>query len=250
MNSRLLLLTPIIFTLACQIKERNIYKKYPSGKFEYLVSYPNKDDTGTCTIRLFYPSGGLHIIAMMKDNQYIGRKIVYYENGMVSQIDSLSAPCDTTTLLCDGNTTHFYDNGVISGKYTIKSNAFNGLAKQYLKDGTIVKEWEIFSDTIRNGIYKEYYNNGNRAFVGHFRMDTLVGFAYFFDENGDTAKYYNTLKGEIDFTYKKWLDGGRILIGDYSADKKDVIWIWLNVKGDTLKTKRMRLHKGEMVMPE
>jgi antitoxin component YwqK of YwqJK toxin-antitoxin module len=89
---------------------------------------------------------------------------------------------------------------------------------------------------IKNGIYREFHDNGRIAFEGKYQNDTIVGFAYCFTESGDTSIYFNHHNGANSFPYKKWLDNGLTLLGDFTdASKKSVTWKWFDKRGKQIK---------------
>jgi len=247
---KLICLFTIAFLISgCHIQSRKMIGKFSNGRTKSEVFYPDKDDTTSCTIKIYYNTGELYELATMYHGMYVGIKTVYHKNGKPLQTDSLTEPCDTT-ITCDGILTRYYDNGKISGRYEIHGHQINGLARQFTRSGVLAKEYELINDTVKNGIYKEYHDSGIRAFEGHFKMDTLVGHCYFFDEKGDSLKSYNNDNGVIALPYKKWLSDKRSLEGNYSKDNKTVIWIWYDKDGRILKRKINGINKPYIEIPE
>ena len=189
--------------------------------------------------------------ATIKNGEYVGEKITYFHNGKIYQIDSMSQPCRMDVNACDGVLIRFNENGTISQHFTIKNGYFNGVSQHYDGHGKLVKEYYLLNDSIKDGMYKEFYDNGKTSRLASYRNDTLIGYEYFFKENGDTIKYYNHYKGDLDFPYKKWLDNGHILLGNY-GDKtsKYVVWKWYDKTGKEIKTKILRPSKIGFVTPE
>lgn len=238
----------LISFLGCQNRGRTYLKKFPNGKTESEVFYPNSKDSTTCSIKMYYPSGQLFKQAEMLNGKYIGKKVSYYENGVIEQINLLSNPCDTSQN-CDGVLTRYYNDGVKSGVYIIRNNLVNGIVVQYNRNGSLAKEYEIKDGVIKNGIYREFDGNGNKYFEGRFRNDTLVGMAYFFSEKGDSVKYYSNVNGDIDLPYKKWLNNGITITGFYSNDKKSIVWVWKDLQGRTIKQKKEN-SREDIVAPD
>ena len=112
------------------------------------------------------------------------------------------------------------------------------MSQHFLNNGIIAKEYELKNGMTKNGIYREFYDNGKVAFQCKYRNDTVVGFGYYFNEKGDTVKYHNHYDGIISFPYKKWLDNGNVLSGDYTdKSKQSVTWKWFDKNGRQIKSK-------------
>jgi antitoxin component YwqK of YwqJK toxin-antitoxin module len=90
----------------------------------------------------------------------------------------------------------------------------------------------------KDGVYREFHDNGVQAFECRYRNDTIVGYAYYFNEKGDTVKMHDHYNGIMSFPYKKWLDNGLILYGDFTDESlESVTWKWLDKTGKLIKTR-------------
>lgn len=133
----------------------------------------------------------------------------------------------------------------------VKEGIIQGLAKVFDSDGFMVKEYNLIKDSIKNGPYTEFYHDGAIMTKANFKNDTLNGIMYFFSEKGDTTKYYYRNRGDIAMPYKKWLDNGIILTGDYIDNReKAVIWKWYTREGKLIKKKIQYVNNGEFPVPE
>jgi antitoxin component YwqK of YwqJK toxin-antitoxin module len=241
----------LLFLISCKTELKKTLVTFPDGNPAVQAIYPDKSDTTSGRLLIYYPNGKIYKEAILLNNQYVNRKVTYYKNGNVSQIDSLTSACDTTTDLCDGIVVRYYENGNISQRYIVKNNAHNGLTQQYASNGKISKEYELINDTIKNGIYHEFYDNGKIAFECNYKNDTIAGYGFYFNENGDTIKYYNHFDGMLSFPYKKWLDNGQILYGDYTDKlENSVTWIWLDKSGKEIKREIANSKKEGFIIPE
>lgn len=112
------------------------------------------------------------------------------------------------------------------------------MSQHFLDNGILVKEYELKNGMTKDGIYREFHDNGKVAFECKYQNDTIVGYGYYFNDKGDTVKYHNHYNGIITFPYKKWLDNGNILVGDFSdKSEKSVTWKWLDKNGRQIKSK-------------
>jgi len=226
----------IVLLCCCKPEPGKDIRRYRNGTVEALVVYPDKTNHSNCLIKTFFPNGQIFQIATMKNGKYIGKKIIYFPNGNIYQIDSLTLPCDTSNQVCNGTLIRYNKNGRISQHFTVKNGAFDGLSRHYDGQGKLVKEYGLKNDTIKDGDYREFNDNGTVAYKGTFKNNSLVGFRYFFDENGDTVKYYNTRNDHLDMPYKKWLENGQIMYGEYTTEKKEsVTWRWFDKSGKEVK---------------
>jgi antitoxin component YwqK of YwqJK toxin-antitoxin module len=238
-NFRLLLLPYILLfilfiqTISCNGPTKKVMAKNRNGTPGVIYEYPDRSDTLNYLIKVYYPDGKIQKEAAIKNGKYVGEKITYFHNGKIYQIDSLSQPCEKELNDCDGTLIRFNENGTISQRFTVKEGNFNGLSQHYNGHGNLVKEYYLIQDSIKDGQYREYYDNGRISCLASYKNDTLEGYEYFFAENGDTVKYYNHYKGNLDFPYKKWLENGKILFGNYlDKDEKFVVWKWYRKTGE------------------
>jgi len=88
----------------------------------------------------------------------------------IYQIDSLSHPCETQVNACDGILIRFNENGTISQHFIIKDGYFNGLSRHYDGNGKLVKEYYLKYDSIKDGEYREYHDNGKIFCSATYKM--------------------------------------------------------------------------------
>jgi antitoxin component YwqK of YwqJK toxin-antitoxin module len=219
--------------------------------YKEIIYYPDFRKPGNCFIKTFYPNGRLFQVAVMSDGKYVGLKAMYLPNGYICQTDRILTPCDTTKTMCDELLTRYNKNGTPSRRYLIKNGLINGLNLYYDTTGKLLFECDLKDGRIKDGNYTVYRPNGILAYKGTYKNDTLVGYQYFFDEFGDSLKYYNTYKGQMDFPYKKWLSLELMLCGDYTDKKgKSVTWRWVDYTGKEIKRKIAFPIKGSFACPE
>ncbi len=86
--------------------------------------------------------------------------------------------------------------------------------------------------------------------MANYKNDTLVNYIYYFNEKGDTTKYYNHHNGVMTFPYKKWLDNGLVLYGNYTNNnEKEVLWQWFDKSGNETKREIIKAHSTGFVAP-
>jgi antitoxin component YwqK of YwqJK toxin-antitoxin module len=241
----------IAFIYACKSNKREIIKTYPNGNPLVVFNFPDKNNKSQFGIEVFYPNGNIHRKLFVKNGYFVDSMITYFESKKVSQVDSLANPCDTLTRACNANRTIYYENGKIAERYVLKNGKYDGFSQHFDKNGILVKEYSLIKDSIKDGQYKEYDKNGKLDFKGFFKNDTLVGLCYYFDSNGDTIKYYNNYRGVMSLPYKKWLNDGRTLTGNFAnEDKKSVLWVWYDKDNKKIKTMKGYPGKNGFIVPE
>jgi antitoxin component YwqK of YwqJK toxin-antitoxin module len=233
----------------CKQKSVKVVARTKSGTPSVVLEYPDRSDTLTYTIKVYYPEGKLHKEAQVQDGKYVGEKITYFPNGKIYQIDSLSTPCDKLLYLCDGVLIRYNENGSISQRFEVKNGQFNGLSKHYDEQGILVKTYYLKDDSIKDGEYLEYFKNGKIAGRANYRNDTLIGMEYGFNENGDTLIYYSHHAGKLDLPFKKWLPNGNTLYG-IRLNGDSVLWTWYDKNGRVLKLEKVGATKSGYLIPD
>jgi antitoxin component YwqK of YwqJK toxin-antitoxin module len=239
----------LLLLLACDRPKVKILRRFSSGKVMAQLEFPDNSDTSHFFIKTFYQDGEIKKEAEVRNHKYVRRKIVYFKNGGIYQIDSISKPCDTSSNACDGELIRYNDNGTISQRFAVQNNQLNGLSEHYDSKGVLVKTYYLVNNTIKNGEYKEYYPNGNVALRAKYQMDTIVGYEYYFKDNGDTLKFFFNDKGQIDFPYKKWLEHGSTVYGIHLMGQ-EVLWTWRDSTGRIIKQQTSKPTKNGYTVPD
>lgn len=253
-NKIITLVIPSVIVLLClffSCKNRfvKVIATSKSGRPGIVYEYSDKEDTLSYKIKVYYPDGRIQKEATVMDGKYVGKKITYFHNGRIYQVDSLLYPCDKQYFVCDGILTRYNENGSISQEFTVRNGQFNGLSKHYDNNGRLVKTYYLKDDSIKDGDYFEYYSNGNIARKAKFENDTLVGLEFFFQQNGDTLKYYSHVDGQMNFPYKKWLGNGNTLYGVHLKGEA-VLWTWQDKDGKVLKRQTILPSTSGYIIPE
>ena len=103
-----------------------------------------------------------------------------------------------------------------------------------------------------NGKEILYYESGEIKRIAFVKNDTLRGFDIDFKQNGDTLKWFHGggygLNGMF---YKKWLDNGLILTGNYGDTLRSyVVWKWWAKTNKVVKSKMVKSKNEEYIAPE
>jgi len=236
---------------SCRHRMERVLYRHKNGRVALVREYPDGSDTLSFIMKEFYPDGTLRRIGDIRKGNYVGKIITFFKNGVVSQTDSILIPCNMITDACDEIMTRYNENGTVSQRFTIKQGIMSGLYQQYNPKGFLEKTYYLENDSIKNGDYKEYYPNGRIFRHMTYHMDTIIGTVYTFKQNGDTLLWDQYYKGQKSFPYKKWLDDGTTLEGDFVDDKsKAVIWTWRTKEGKEIKKEVRMPGKSGYVVPK
>jgi antitoxin component YwqK of YwqJK toxin-antitoxin module len=241
----------LLFLLSgCSERHLEIVSKYDNGKTKEERIYEDIEDKNKYEKTIYFENGNIKTKVYIENGKYIREKVNYYSNGNLRQIDSLNKPCELDFCCCDGSVTRFDTNGVLTETFINKNGTENGKVRTYFPNGQLSESYEMIEGKI-NGKGIRYYENGKLNCISEQRNDTLIGYIYYFDENGDSLKYHNHTNGEIDFPLKKWLKNGVTLSGNYiDLSKKKVLWQWFDSNGKLIKTKIDIETKDGFITPE
>jgi antitoxin component YwqK of YwqJK toxin-antitoxin module len=227
-----------------------IVARYQDGKTRTSIQYYDLTDTSKYFIKVYFNNGDLLQNARVDSGAYIGKKVTYFQNHKVSQVDSLFAPQIIGDKKWTGMVTRFYPNGSISQRYLVKDGKMDGLFQNYKENGIISKEYQVI-DTIKNGSYTEYHENGVKSYQTTYLLGKRQGMEYYFNLSGDTIEYGMFWDGKYKFPYKKWLTNGIALVGNYINEQETKVkWEWVDSSGAVLKTKNVYSQKHEFHIPE
>ena len=97
-----------------------------------------------------------------------------------------------------------------------------------------------------------YFSNGNVKNIAFVKNDTLIEVDIYFKENGDSLKWFhNGVYGINGMFYKKWLEDGRMLTGNYGDTLRSfVVWKWFNENNKEVKSKIQKSKNEKYIAPE
>lgn len=249
--SRHLLFFILLFLSACKTGFRKTIEKYPSGKVKVEYIYPDKDDTTKFTYIAYYENGQKLFKCEAIDMKFIGQKINYYDNGRIQTTEKLVRPTTFEDMLYDCEITEYNRKGQLEDWYAYKNGSINCVAREYDTLGNLSRKVDWVNGK-KNGKLVNFYPSGKVKSFVYFRNDTAVNFTYLFDEKGDTLKYtFHNISGDFALPYKKWLDNGLTLTGNYTnrAHTK-ALWQWFDKTNNEVKRKRTSETKDGLVAPE
>lgn len=172
---------------SCKHSKKKIVATYDNGRPQVVYDFPDADDTLTYTLKMLGPSGNIKQLVFVTHRLFVNKAITYRDNGKVQRVDSLLAPCNGLRA-CDKIEFFYNDNGTPSQMYTVRNGIKEGITKQYDAKGHLIKSYNLIRDSIKDGEYLEYFNNGQISFKAQYRNDTMVGIGYVFKDNGDSSR--------------------------------------------------------------
>jgi len=125
----------------------------------------------------------------------------FYENGLLSKNSTYSYQYSKH----DGHDlkatveTEYYEDGSVKIQRTIKElrdDIEKESFKEYYPNGFLKTESEIV-DLDKNGVYREFYENGNTKYEGIFKDDKPIDKQYYYNPNGEVVKIETWKKGII-----------------------------------------------------
>jgi antitoxin component YwqK of YwqJK toxin-antitoxin module len=237
--------------VSCNNASQRIKTQYLSGKPAWIYFYPDHTDTTTFISIEYYPNGKIHKRDTVQKGRIVGNHTVYYPDGSIYELMKVTNLPRVLLDPWDGFETRYYKNGIISQQFVYKNGQVDGPSKHYNSKGVLVKAYYL-KDTTKEGEYNEYYTNGRVSYKVTFLHNVPIGKEYYFDEKGDTAKYYEIdEKGDESFPYKRWLNNGIILQGDFLDSSGTIaVWIWFSRGGREIKRMIQHSNKGIFVSPE
>ncbi len=202
---------------------------------EYI--YTDKKDTSDYVCNVYYENGELKHETKISNNNFIGEKKSFFENGRIQRIEKLFQPTPMDSELYDCSIINYRADGTKESEYQYVNDKLSGLAKDYDSIGNIERTTEYMDGKV-HGLSIIYHTNGKIKSIAHCRNDSAYGYEYEFSETGDT------LRANIHYGFsdngvfsKKWLSDGRLLTCSYGDDRRSfVIWKWYDKSGALTKS--------------
>jgi antitoxin component YwqK of YwqJK toxin-antitoxin module len=76
----------LAFGIGCVHKSKRVVDRYDDGRVFAVCIYPNIADTATFELLNYHHNGKLFKKGEIKNGQYIGEKIIYFDNGKIYQV--------------------------------------------------------------------------------------------------------------------------------------------------------------------
>jgi len=198
----------------------------------------------------YFPNGKLKSEKISSSTSMMPFARYYYMNGNIRKIGFQHAENQIY------NTLHFKSDGTYnfaSGSFYQKPDTL--LPPQYqissitVAAGGVLKPNNFYSDTIKNGNYLIYFNNGKVYAKMNFNNDLPHGdFVFYHPENGDTMLYAKFNNGLLN---GPWLEkfGAKYvwLRGHYCNQKMCGTWIRNQISGKAYEIRRYSSKTGQSV---
>src|SRR6266496_167726 len=117
--------------VSCKTELKKTISTFRNGKPAVQIIFNDKTDTTSGQILQYYTDGKIYKKATIYKKRYVDRKVTYYSSGQISQIDSLSQPCDLNIDQCNGTVIRYHENGNISQRYSVNNHELNGMTQQF-----------------------------------------------------------------------------------------------------------------------
>lgn len=217
----------VILFIGCKQTAKRIIDKYPNGQTMTEYIYADKSDTSNYLCRVYYENGRLKHETTISNNEFVGEKKSFYENGNLERVEKLYQPTPLNAEIYDCYIVNYRTDGSKESEYQYRKDKLNGLAIDYDSTGRKARTAEYVNGKM-NGKEIIYYPNGKMKSIVECRNDSAYGYEYEFNEYGDTLTA-NIHYGKSDYGvfYKKWLTNGRLLTGSYGDSNRNIIiWNW------------------------
>tara|TARA_R110000744_G_scaffold107846_1_gene204484 strand:- start:353 stop:1195 length:843 start_codon:yes stop_codon:yes gene_type:complete len=148
----------------------------------------------------YQKDGKLYWIDFYTANKEMGTQ-EFYENGLLEKISTYSYEYSEH----DGHDlkrtveTEYYEDGSLKIQRVIqelKDDIEKESLKEYYSNGFLKTESEII-DLDKNGVYREFYENGNTKYEGIFKDDEPIDKQYFYNSNGEIIKIETWKDGKL-----------------------------------------------------
>jgi antitoxin component YwqK of YwqJK toxin-antitoxin module len=127
----------ILFFTSCKTKYQEVFEKFDNGHPKEVRVYDDKKKKDDYDIIFYFQNDTVKFRGTVKNNQYVGQKISYYETGILREIDSLIKPCDFDFCCCDGKVTWFDSSGNLAETIEARNGEKNGKAFIYKQNGKL-----------------------------------------------------------------------------------------------------------------
>lgn len=237
----------LIVILFSSCTKTEITKHYANGSKKEEITYFDKKH-GDFKIVQYFENGQKSFEGTVEGNMFVGKKINYYDTGVIREVDSLNKPCRLDNCCCDGVIKRYGPTGIIEEMFEIANEEKNGAVKVYDSLGLLEAAYNM-KDGKKNGLFYKYFEDGVTAFKATFVNDTIEGYALYFYGNGDTLKMMKYKGDNMNFPYLKWLENGQILKGEVVNEGKHISWTWMDRNRNTLK-RELVPYTEEIIVPE
>jgi antitoxin component YwqK of YwqJK toxin-antitoxin module len=244
--------TPIILLVSSCVQQKSkIINRYPNNQPKTEYTYSRANDTSTYICKVYTEDGKLLYKTTVVNDRFVGEKLVYYKSGKLKRIEKLRHPIETDDSTYDCRIINLWPNGSMKSRYEYRNNTISGIAEDYDSTGHLKGSRNYINGKI-NGKEITYFPNGRIQRIAFVKNDTIHGYELYFDEYGDTLKWFNNSTYGVNGIFsKKILRDGNSLLGQYSdSTRSTVVWKWYDKNNKLIKSK-VDSGKNEMfISPE
>jgi len=147
MNKQYGFLILIFFSCNGTAKKTRVVERFEDGNIKIMNEYLDPRDTSNYLSNVYFHNGTLHQTVEFKHGMFINKKVTYFENKNIYQIDSLYTPQKRNDKNWTGEVTRYFSNGKIAQRYKILNGKMSGLFQNFNDSGLIWNEYEVI-DTI------------------------------------------------------------------------------------------------------
>jgi len=132
----------------------------------------------------YYPNGNIRSEITMKRGHYHGRATFHYDDGTILM------ECTYVNDSLDGLMTRYYETGTRKEMMFYKKNRPDSIYRLWNPQEKLLVEC-FYRDSLLNGSYREFYNNGQIKSSGQYNHGQMEGQWLFYDQNGYIFKKEN-----------------------------------------------------------
>ncbi|MBA3663607.1 MAG: hypothetical protein H0W61_05295 [Bacteroidetes bacterium] len=227
--------------------EEKVYKTYYENN-NPKVDLAFTDNKINGEVKTYYSNGNINMIRNYKDGKIAGKETQYFRNSSLKYI------VENNEGIYNGDFLEYYDNGNVYQKFTFVNGAIVGKASTYYNndnnslesEGAYVKnkitgEWKYyhkngklwkqgsFNDSgERDGLWKEFYEDGKPNSEENYSDGKLNGPQKYFDTDGNLWQEYVYKKNKmLEYRgYKK--DGSKICDNKTNGKNYEVVFYYSN----------------------
>jgi uncharacterized protein len=186
------------------------------------------------TRKEYYPSGALKSEISMKNGEYSGRSVYYYENGkpMMS--------CSYIHNKLDGELYRYFQSGYHRELQTYRDGILHGVSRIWDRNSHLIRVMN-FTMGKPDGAFQEWYGNRILKVDGHYKNGNFDGIWLYYDLNENVTGEGIFAEGSgVQKAY--WENGNIRNITHYKNNVKEGEEVFYDQNGKILKT--ISYHNG------
>lgn len=155
-----ILISTVISILLISCNNKTITNNYPNGNI--MEQFTSKAGKKNGDYKSYYETGKLRETATYQDDDYIGKRTLYFENGNIDTEENYTKPG-----VLNGEYKIYYKEGGIHVLKNFNENILSGLMIVYYPNGKVKEEVTIVNNQ-ENGPFREYFQNGQMQWKGTY----------------------------------------------------------------------------------